>query len=158
MLDREQRDRYENDAQQYVMELYSKLGVTDWTIPDDPYCEWDMCATMEGKPVYMENKTRTGKYNYKYIVKNGALLAAKKNDGHNYLFNIILPEDNIILVTNARYLEDLTPTATKVKRKTTCDPESKSGIIYNYNIPIDRFWVYQTDPYELISRPKEIRK
>ena len=159
MRNNEDRDRYEQYGQSQTIEVYSQIAdqwnvdITDFQVPEDPYCSYDITASIKGEIRYIENKTRSDKYHWHYFKDKGYLLATAKNDGQNTLFNCWWPNDNIVMITNDRQLEDLTPRKTWVEHIVNCDPDSPSGYVLNYIVPYNRWWVYQIEPIKLLSKP-----
>ena len=158
-----ERDKYENVGREYVTMLFDEINrrypnttITDITIPDDPTTTYDMTATINGNIYYIENKTRGKSYDYTKLKDKGFLLRARKNNGENQLFSYIFPNQQIVMLTTPDQLSDITPEPTKVKHKYTVDEDSAEDIQYNYNVPLDKWWVYRVFPWQIINKPKKL--
>lgn len=167
-FDTELRDKFELDAHNWTAMVYDLLqrkynvSIEAITPSTDEYSSYDITAEIRGEKRFIENKTRTDKYHWddKKMVDEGYYLASAKNDGQNSIFNYWFPQDNIVMITNDKELEDLTPVSTKVDHIKACDPTSRKGLVSNYIVPQDRWWIYRyTDTsIELVSKPKYIVK
>lgn len=155
MKDEAKRDLFEEIGHSYVINLYNQLA--DWkektityTIPDDEYSHWDMTATIDGVEYKIENKCRP---NYHYNDFDTYYIDANKGDLD--LFNMIFLKDNIVAVTTQKILKEFSPEECKVKRLVYCDDESPEGTTQNYAIPRNQWWIYQLNPFKLISKPEK---
>lgn len=157
------RDNYEQTGRAYTRMLLEEIGnrttatVTDITEATDPHCPWDITATINGKPYYVEIKTRSDGYTFNSLKNKGFLFATAKNDGTNNLFAYVFPNDRIVMLTTPEQLEDLTPEETTVRHTIAVDEDSEEGIVWNYNIPYNGWWIYKLTPYTKISTPNNPR-
>lgn len=168
MFDTELRDFYEGRAQQLTIALYKQLGIQysinicDFSIPTDEYSPYDISAYIRGEECYIENKTRSDTWHWdnKHLQSNGYYLASAKNDGTNSIFNYWFPQDKVVMITNDKQLEGLESKKTWVKHIKQCDPESPSGWVNNYVVPLSNWWVYDWsgDSVKCIRRPEIIKK
>ncbi len=142
------------------MDLYGKIAenynrtITDWYIPEDPYCRYDMSCTIDSTPVYMENKTRSDKYHYTDFRETGYRLKAYKTD-YSTIINYLWVQDGICMITNKEKLKDIEPVMTYSTHLKTVDEDSKGGYELNYVIPYERFWVFNLSDGKLIDKPEK---
>jgi hypothetical protein len=57
------------------------------------------------------------------------------------------------MLTTPEQLSDITPEPVKVKHKYTVDEDSEPDIQYNYNVPLEKWWVYKVFPWSIINKP-----
>lgn len=162
MQNLDMRDKYENVGREYVAMLlkeidkrYTNTTITDITVPDDQYTTYDLTATINGKLYYIENKTRGSSYGYMQLKDKGFYLRARKNNGQNTLFAYIFPDQQIVMMTTPEQLEGLEPEPTKVNHKYSVDEDSEEDIQYNYNVPLNKWWVYRVFPWQIINKPSK---
>lgn len=152
MFNEKQRQDYEDQAVEVVKDVYTHIkdNIT-FTVPTDKYNHWDMVATSNDKVYYLENKTRN--ISYKLYEDEGYYLDANKVDGTIDIFNYYFPQDNILMITTYAKIKDLVPQDTLIKKGVYCDDESQPTVQQNIVIPYNRFWVYDTENYNLINKP-----
>lgn len=154
MIDEKQRQEYEDNAVEVVTKIYKTINPSvEIAVPTDPYCHWDMTATVNGVEYKAENKTRN--LSYKAYKAEGYYLDANKVDGTIDLFNYYFPQDNVLMITNYDKIKDITPKDTFIHKDVYCDKDSGSKIKKNIVIPYEKFWVYDTTENKLISKPKK---
>lgn len=152
MKDEAKRQAYEDNAIEVVKDVYTHINPNvTFTVPTDPYSHYDMVATTNDKVYYVENKTRN--ISYKVYKDEGYYLDANKVDGTINIFNYYFPQDSILMITKFDKIKDLMPQNTFVKKAVYVDDESQSTVQQNIIIPYNRFWVYDTENYNLINKP-----
>lgn len=164
MQNLDKRDKYENIGWEYVQRLFNEINehyknttIDNMTKSEDPCTTYDMTATINGKVHYIENKSRSKKYTYEQLKDKGFYLRARKNNGQNTLFAYVFPTEQIVMLTRPEQLEGLEPEPTKVNHKFSVDEDSEEDIQYNYNVPLNKWWVYQIEPFKVISTPNNVK-
>lgn len=154
MFNDQQRQEYEDNAIEVVKDVYKAINPSvEIAVPTDPYCHWDMTATVDGVEYKAENKTRN--VSYKVYKDEGYYLDANKVDGSIDLFNYYFPQDNLLMITKYDKIKDIVPQDTFIHKDVYCDQDSRSKNKKNIVIPYDKFWVYDTTENKLISKPKK---